>query len=69
MIGQIAIQNFNFDLNRSHMNDETVEMNSFNEKLSLNERKKMIEQKTIETKTKKLFRQILEQRTSRAKKE
>ena len=69
MIDQIATQNLNLDLNRSHMNDETVEMNAFNEKLSLNERKKMIEQKTIETKTKKLFRQILEQRTSRAKKE
>ena len=49
------------------MNDEIVEMNVFNEKLFLNERKKMIEQKVIETKTKKLFRQIFKQRTSRAK--
>ena len=50
------------------MNDEVVKMNAFNEKLFLNEKKKMIEQKTIEIKAKKLFRQILEQRTSRAKK-
>ena len=49
------------------MNDEIIEMNVFNKKLFLNEKKKMIEQKTIETKMKKLFRQILEQRTSRAK--
>ena len=67
MIDQIAIQNLNFNLNRNYMNDEIVEMNVFNEKLFLNKKKKMIEQKTIETKTKKLFRQILEQRTSRAK--
>ena len=49
------------------MNDEVVEMNAFNERLFLNEKKKMIEQKTIETKTKELFHQIFEQRTSRAK--
>ena len=51
------------------MNDEIVEMNAFNEKLFLNEKKKMIEQKTIEIKAKELFRQILEQRTFRAKEE
>ena len=49
------------------MNDEIVEMNVFNEKLFLNERKKMIKQKTIEIKMKKLFRQIFKQRTFRAK--
>ena len=49
------------------MNDEIVKINVFNEKLFLNERKKMIEQKTIETKMKKLFRQIFKQRTFCAK--
>ena len=49
------------------MNDEIVEMNVFNEKLFLNKRKKMIEQKTIETKAKELFHQIFKQRTSCAK--
>ena len=68
MIDQIVIQNLNFDLNRDHINDEIVEMNVFNKELFLNERKKMIEQKMIEIKIKKLFRQVLEQRTSRAKK-
>ena len=67
MIDQIAVQNFNFDLNQNYMNDEIVEMNAFNKKLFLNERKKMIKQKAIKTKIKKLFRQVFEQRTSRAK--
>ena len=51
------------------MNDEVVEMNAFNKKLFLNKKKKMIEQKIIEIKTKKLFCQIFEQQTFRAKKE
>ena len=61
MIDQITIQNLNFDLNRNYMNDEIVEMNVFNKKLFLNEKKKMIEQKTIKIKMKELFRQIFKQ--------
>ena len=38
------------------MNDEAVKMNALNKKLFLNEKKKMIEQKAIEIKTKELLR-------------
>ena len=51
------------------MDDEVAEMNAFNEELFLNEKKEMVEQKAIETKAKELFRQVLEQRTSRAEEE
>ena len=69
MIGQIAAQNLNLDLDRGHMDDEAAEVDALNEGLSLDERKEMAEQEAIETKAKELLRQVLGQRTSRAEEE